>query len=324
LKSVLPRDFRAIILSLALLLCACASSSGTKSVLPLQSSSRQILNLQLKNSIGPNFDENGSFLQPAGVAVNQIGEIFISDKAANAIFKFSAQLQLTAQEGGIGVSLGEFNKPQGMACDAALNLYVADNGNKRIQVLDRNLHFVKTITTYFNENNDPTDFSSPGDITIDREGNLWIADNDQVLKLDPFFDLLLEISDRVPGNFIIGKVVSIVASKDGQVAIGDIGNHQVLVISTYGNLTDKFQTDSPAAIAWDKDGNIWIADSEAGRILAYDRYGNPLFVYAEENPASKPAGLAFTPDGTLVVVDSGLRKVNLYRIIQASNPPDSK
>lgn len=301
----------------ALLFVACAGSQRPSPLVSQSMPLKPILNLQLKNIAGPNLGEYGSFGQPAGVAVDQIGEIFISDRTANAVYKFTPQLRAAAHEGGMGGSLGEFNRPQGMACDAALNLYITDTGNKRIQIFDHNLHFVKAFETYYDENNEATNFISPSDITIDNEGNLWIADSDKILKLDPFFNLLLEISDRVPGQFIIGRLASIAASKAGRIAIGDSGKHRISIITDYGNLWGEIETGSPDAIAWDKDDNIWVADTDTRRILAYDSNGNQFFVYADDNPASQPSWLAFTPDGNLVVADSGLRKVSLFAILRA-------
>ena len=105
-----------------LIFLSCAASQRPSPLISQSMPLNTILNLQLKNIAGPNLGENGSFGQPAGVAVDQIGEIFISDKAANAVYKFTPQLQTVAHEGGIGGSLGEFNRPQGMACDAALTM----------------------------------------------------------------------------------------------------------------------------------------------------------------------------------------------------------
>jgi tripartite motif-containing protein 71 len=327
LKLASPCDFRIwangntpiLVAFAAMFFIDCAASQRPSPAVSQSMSLKPILNLQLKNIAGPNLGDNGSFGQPAGVAVDQIGEIFISDKAANAVYKFTPQLQPAAHEGGMGGSLGEFNRPQGMACDAALNLYITDTGNKRIQILDHNLHFVKAFETYYNENNEPVNFVSPSDITIDNEGNLWIADSDKILKLDPFFSLLLEISDRVPGQFIIGRLASIAASRDGHIAIGDSGKHRITIISDNGNFFGEIETGYPGAIAWDRDDNIWVADSDAGRILAYDINGNQFFAYADESPASQPSWLALAPDGNLVVTDSGLRKVSLYAILRAGN-----
>lgn len=307
------------IIPAVLIFFACGGSQAPSPSVSQSALLKPILNLQLKVIAGPNLGDNGSLSEPAGVAVNQLGEIFISDRVGNSIYKFTPQLQSAGHEGGSGGSLGEFNRPQGMACDAALNLYITDSGNKRIQIYDHSLHFVKSYDTYYDENNEPNNFIAPSDITIDNEGNLWIADSDKILKLDPFFSLLLEISDRVSGQFIIGRLTSIAASHDGYIAVGDGGKHRISIIDDNGNLSGEIETNSPDAITWDRDDNVWVADSNGKRILAYDRSGGLLFNFADPSPGSQPAWLAFAPDGNLVVTDSGLRRVNLYSILRAEN-----
>jgi DNA-binding beta-propeller fold protein YncE len=316
LRSVLPFGFRSSFLSVVLILCAC-TSGARQSYQPLSSpSSKRILNLVLVATAGPDFGDRASFSEPTGVAVDQIGEIFVSDKAENSIFKFSSNLELLAKEGGVGASLGGFSQPLGMACDAALNLYVADSGNRRIEILDHNLHVVKSMESYFDENNNSVDFSLPGDISFDSQGNIWVADNERVLKLDPFFNLLLEVSDRSPGYYLLGKVTSIEISRGGLAAIADAGNHRVVMISTYGNAVSDFQAGYPSAVTWDSDNSVWVANPQNGRVTAYDLNGNVQYTLRADTPGSRPIWIAIDITGRLIVIDSGLRKIMAYQVIR--------
>ena len=279
-------------------------------------SARTILNLRLIKTIGPIIDENRSLIEPAGVSINKIGEIFISDRAANVIYKLSSEFDSISSEGGIGAALGGFNRPIGIAGDAALNLYIADSGNRRIQILDRNLHFVRSIDYYFDENDQPLRFNQPEDITIDSENSFWIADGDKVIRLNPFYELQMELSYRAPGNFRIGRASSVDVSKSDYVAIGDRGNRQVIVVSTHGNPISEFSAGLPSSVAWDDHDNIWVADPDAGRLSAYDLNGVLLFVYSEGASGYRPRWLAFDSAGRLLVLDAGLRRLTLYEVIR--------
>ena len=301
---------------MALSIATCGSPAKRGPEFSEDISARTILNLRLIKTIGPIIDENRSLIEPAGVTINRIGEIFISDRAANAIYKLSGEFDHISSEGGIGAALGGFNRPIGMASDAALNLYIADSGNRRIQILDRNLHFVKTIDSYFDENNQPLKFSQPEDITIDSENSFWIADNDKVIRLNPFYELQMELSYRAPGNFRIGRASSVDVSKSDYVAIGDQGNRQVIVVSIHGNPISEFGAGSPSSVAWDDYGNIWVADPEAGKLSAYNLNGVLLFVYSEGASGYRPAWLAFDSTGRLLVLDAGLRRLAVYEIIR--------
>jgi len=299
-------------------IAACASPAKRGWEFPEDISARSILSLRLIKTIGPIIDESRSLIEPSGISINRIGEIFISDRAVNAIYKLSDEFDSISSEGGIGAELGGFNRPIGIASDAALNLYIADSGNRRIQILDRNLHFVKSIDSYFDENDQPLRFNQPEDITIDSENSFWIADNDKVIRLNPFYELQMELSYDAPGNFRIGRASSVDVSKSDYIAIGDQGNRQVIVVSIHGNPISEFSAGSPSSVAWDDYNIIWVTDPEAGKLSAYDLNGVLQFVYSEGASGYRPRWLAFDSAGRLLVLDAGLRRLILYEVIRGS------
>jgi sugar lactone lactonase YvrE len=297
-------------------IAACVSPARRERGISEIEPGRSILSLRPIKTAGPIIDKNKSLIEPAGVLVNRIGEIFISDRANNVIYKLSGDLGSISSEGGIGKELGGFNRPVGIASDAALNLYVADSGNRRIQILDRSLHFVRSIDSYFDQNDQPLKFNQPEDITIDSENSIWIADNDRVIRLNPFYELQMELSYNVPGNFRIGRASSVDVSESGYVAIGDRGNRQVMVVTIHGNPVSEFSAGIPSSIAWDEHNILWVADAEAGRLSAYDMGGALLFAYSEGASEFRPRWLAFDQAGRLLVLDAGQRRLILYEIIR--------
>lgn len=283
-----------------------------------------ILNLRLTASSGPDLDDHGTLIEPSGIAINGLGDLYISDKISNTIYKVSAQLLPLGQEGGIGGYAGGFNQPMGMECDAAMNLYVADTGNRRIQVLDRSLRVVRYFESYADEDGEAADFSLPEALSIDYEGNFWVADDDRVLKLDPFFRLIFEVSEKVPGYFILGRVASIDVSRGGIVAISDVDNGRVILISVYGNYVGAFDAGRPSGVAWDAQSLIWVADPEAGRVTAYDMSGQIRFIHQPEASGVRPVGVAFDPGGRMVMIDKGLRRIWLYDVIRSADTSINK
>jgi len=295
---------------------ACGTSGRRGDTIGQTQYTEPILNLRLVGSYGPVFSDRITLIGPSGVTVNRIGEILVSDRSANSVYKFSPQFEIISDEGGIGAAPGTFNRPVGLDCDQALNVYVADSGNRRIQVLDRSLYYVGTIDSYFDLNDESSKFSQPEDIRIDREGNFWIADNDRVLKLDPFNELLQELSYDVAVDFGIGRVSSIDISGSDLLAIGDRGNKQVIIATINGNHISDFAAGSPSCVAWDDKGLLWVADDIAGRLEVFDIDGNSRFRHAEAVSEFRPSWITFDQSGRLIMLDSGRRKIYVYEVIR--------
>ncbi|HTM04576.1 MAG TPA: peptidyl-alpha-hydroxyglycine alpha-amidating lyase family protein [Vicinamibacterales bacterium] len=80
---------------------------------------------------------NGQFRQPTDVTWDPAGNIFISDGYINSrIAKYDKNGDWVGSFGEPGTGPGQLNTPHSIAADAGGNLYVADRGNRRIQVFD--------------------------------------------------------------------------------------------------------------------------------------------------------------------------------------------
>src|SRR5262249_12687294 len=82
-----------------------------------------------------------SFVRTAGVAWDKDGNIYVADGAATGagnarVAKFDKDGHFIKSWGQRGSEVGQFNSLRGIALDAQGNVYVADAGNKRIQVFD--------------------------------------------------------------------------------------------------------------------------------------------------------------------------------------------
>ncbi|UCC80144.1 MAG: NHL repeat-containing protein [Candidatus Zixiibacteriota bacterium] len=306
-----------LIIFLLLLLTACAGTGRLNRDYAGNIADEKILNVHSVESVGPSMGDEINLMKPFDITVNPLGDIYVSDNGLNMVLKLNEELEVISYEGGIGGGLGDFNRPAGMACDAALNLYVADPGNNRIQILDRNLRQATVRTEYFGNDGSASKFSRPEDVAIDFEGNMWVADDDRVLKINPFNEIELELSYSSPVGLNIGKAVSIAATGTGIIAIGDSGNKKVFVVSSYGNLISEFQVGSISSVAWEGKDIIWISSPINERISAYDIYGNRLFSFADKSPGTRPMSVAVDKRGMLLVADAGLKKISRYEILRS-------
>ncbi|MBS1531540.1 MAG: gliding motility-associated C-terminal domain-containing protein [Bacteroidetes bacterium] len=124
-----------------------------------------------------------SFNHPAGIAIDDSGNIYVSDAGGNTIRKISPSSMVSTLAGngsrgsadGIGGG-ATFNGPQGLAFDLTGNLYVADAGNNMVRKISP-LGQVTTIAGNFpGANPDNSNLLDPVAVAIDASGNAYVSE----------------------------------------------------------------------------------------------------------------------------------------------------
>jgi sugar lactone lactonase YvrE len=151
------------------------------------------------------------FNGPTGVVVADSGDIWITDGHGgpqrgpnkenmfgsrggnNRLVRFSKDGKYIKAWGGGNGSEGhgplQFNDPHGIDIDSDGRLYIADRGNNRVQVLDKEGNF---ITQW-------TQFGKPSAIAIDNHGNIYVADGMSDAHWNPGWERGIRIADLKTG-----------------------------------------------------------------------------------------------------------------------------
>ena len=256
--------------------------------------------------------------RPSGVAVDAFGDVLIADTDNNRIRKVSPGGMITTIAGnGTGSFSGDgwratsasLLRPNGVAVDAAGNVFIADTGNGRI----RKVSIAGTITTIAGGGR-----ATPGDgglataaslasvtaVAVDRDGHIYIADEFRIRIVSAN-----GIITTIAGNGTQGY------SGDGGIAAGS---------SLYG----------PSGVAVDASGSVFIADTNNIRIrkvsgtngIITTVAGNGAYGFSGDNghataaSLSHPSGVAVDSAGNLFIADTGNTRV---RRVSGSSP-DSK
>ena len=187
------------------------------------------------------------------MAVDRAGNFYVTDEEPGNLGNIARVLEIgtdgtTSVLAGSGVNgfsgdggpaiQATLNDPQGLAVDAAGNVYIADYGNHRIRKIDT----TGTINTIagngnvkFSGDNGPALSAGmdPFDVAVDSGGNLFVVDqlNNRVRKISP-------------GGFITTTVA-------GTGVPGSSGD---------GGAAPQALLRMPSGIALDASGNIYIAD----------------------------------------------------------------
>lgn len=162
-------------------------------------------------------------------------------------------------------------------------------------------------------------FEQPVDVSVDREGNLYVLDAklSQVSVYSREGRLLREFGSkgRQPGQLNRPKALAI--NPDGEILVVDTGNHRVQVFSPEGRFLYGFggagklrgQFRSPAGIKVSAFGIIYVADSMNMRVQIFF----PKGVYAGQIAlTSAPQGLDLDRQGNLYILLPELGRISKY------------
>jgi uncharacterized protein (TIGR03437 family) len=260
----------------------------------------------------------GQLRNPFGVAIDPAGNIYVSDTDNQRIARFSPDGRFT--------SLGDgfLNGPEGIALDAGGNLYIADTFNGRIVQLapDGTLTSVAgtgTTGIYSGDNSAATNaaLSLPTDVTVDRSGNLYIADfgNSRIRMVNNGIIQTIAGSPSAPGltegqaaiNVRLNGPTGVAVDASGNVYLVESGigsgtglargDFKVFKISTQGILTSLAGTGEPsysgdggAAVRSQLNGATGVSVDAAGNIYIADTANHRLRVIAPNGVISTVAG----------------------------------
>ncbi|MBI4539404.1 MAG: NHL repeat-containing protein [Gemmatimonadetes bacterium] len=136
----------------------------------------------------------GQFDAPAGVAVDQQGNVYASDFYNHRIQKFDAAGRVLAEWGDKGRTRGRFRYPTGIAVSDRGEVFVADAFNHRVQVFTPEGEYLREWggIGFGIGGSWPGWFFLAKEIALDPRGDVWVVDafNRRLQKFTPEGDLL--------------------------------------------------------------------------------------------------------------------------------------
>jgi trimeric autotransporter adhesin len=261
---------------------------------------------------------SASIGRPNRVAVDPAGTLYFS--SLNTVFSVNASGTLSVVAGnsragfsgdGGPAASAQLNNPQGIAVDAAGNVYIADSGNNRVRVVSAqgiidtfagNGQFASASGSLFSYGDGgpatQAQLHQPSGVAVDTAGNVYIADT----------------ADNVIRKVTTDGVIATVAGNSYPSYSGD------------NDFATKAELLRPGDVAVDSSANIYIADSGNARIRKVTSDGKINTIVgsgtigysgdggvATKAALSQPMALALDASGNIYIAENGdsrIRKVD--------------
>ena len=236
------------------------------------------------------------------------------NRSARALLaRIAASGALVASLAGCSV-LGE---TPGVATDAKGHVFVFHRGEHPLMEFSPDGRLIRS----WGDN----EFIRPHAVRIDRDGNIWVVDNDthQVLKMDPTGRVRMVIGRRgVSGESeeAFNRPTDVAFAANGDIYISDgYVNSRVAKFSKNGEYITAWgkkgkgegEFNLPHSVAVDKQGRVYVGDRENYRLQVFDANGKFITQWTH---VGSPWGLELMPDQTMFIADghnSRILKVDL-------------
>ena len=285
-----------------------------------------IVRLVARGSLVSKSGEHGQVVEPAGVAVDAFGRIWVTDAQLHRMQRFDREGRWLGEAGVLGSDVGQLRRPGSVAPLGAASMAVLDRENRRVLVYDlfgrlQGVRLDLAAATLESQ----TGRVDPTWLATDRGGALYVADpaRERILVFDTSGQLVRSLGSFGPRVGSFRGLRALAAAPRGELLVTERLNARVQRLDAGGRPVSAWplpiETRAPGAlpVAVDERGRVAIADETSGRLWLFDAQGRRL---AELGGLGHPRALAFAPDGTLLVAEAEPAQVRRFALTTGVEP----
>ena len=243
-------------------------------------------------------------VEPAGVAVNSKGHIYVFHRGKHPLMEFDASGKYLRS-----IADDLFVTAHMVRVDPEDNIWTADVGSHVVLKLSPEGRVLLALGRMRIAGDDVLHFNQPTDVAWDGTGNIYVADgygNSRVLKFDKYGNVLLGwgMKGTGPGQFDTPHTIAI----DGDVVyVGDRENARIELFDTNGRFLRQWSLGHPFSLVVSPDHHLYMADAMAARILKIDAQGRVVGSFTGPQPGQgphfDPHQIALGPDGSIFTAE---------------------
>ena len=262
--------------------------------------------------------------QPWGVAINQRGEVIVTDCGGHCVSVFSPSGEKLRTFGTYGSGQGQFQYPRGVAVDGEWNILVADGVNHRIQKFTPEGQFLTAVGAY---GKGPLQFLRPTDIVLNAANKkVYVTDcgNHRVQVLNSDLTFSSSFGKRGSGKGQFDIPCGIACDSTGKVYVADNVNNRVQVFTAEGKFLKMFgrrgagrgELWGPVGVAIDSYDMVYVSEYGNGRVSVFTSEGVFVTSFGShgEGPGQfkSPHGVAVDNSGVVYVCDHSNHRVQIF------------
>lgn len=276
-------------------------------------------------------DANNRFMDPHGLAFDSVGRLYVSDTGNHRIqvYTFTVDSDLVYSTtigvtGEAGSDDDHFDTPRRLVVDSRDRLYVADEGNGRVQRCTYD-DPVWDCTTFVDGLGEPTG------VDVDNHDEVYVLDSDdrRVVKCSP---------DAVCEDLVVGLPawsLDVAVDSDGNVYVSNWTRHEVRKYSSDGaDLStfvgeqgvpyepDEARLNRPRGVDVAADGSIYVTEGRGFRVVKLNAAGEQVWTAGEAGVWGSDNGhfgswwdgpwdVAVDAEGYVYVTDTGNNRVQI-------------
>jgi len=260
--------------------------------------------------------ENGQLLYPNGIAIDQLGNMYVADSNNHRVQKFNSDGKYITHLGIPDFVNSQLRYPRGVATDLSGNVYVADQFNFQIQKLTSDLKYITKWSTPFG-----SFLHSPDAVATDLFGNIYVVDNSnhriQKFTSDGKYVTYWEVYD---GSSQVTTPHGVATDPSGNVYITNFGLIQKFTSDGKYIMDWKMkdyengQFYNPNSIATDSFGNVYVGGGN--RIHKFTSDGKYITGWGTSGIGNGqfdfPSGISVDSFGNVYVSDNGNHRIQKF------------